>query len=374
MNPTKKNILLIHAPRPRKGYPLHGDSLSSFPLAKAQMTLAAFNVAPDSPPARLPHGNGKAPMMMSDPISGAGNTHEATAFTGRVIQALEQTGAEALFFQMAFENDEIQLQVLDAVNRKTDIIMGITRTVREKENAFGLPKEFFSLSHLCLIQWQVLHPQDNLDTRPLWQISRQGIWNHFTLDPGEIDSKPGAFLSFILANPNIAHSYQLLPVPMTDGKDIPPEPAILPSTFFPYRNVTPLPGIPLWQVIDNPAHMLLYLTRHTRKELFPMRVNPETGTSFSLGRDISFYFQKPEALPPGYMEEICNMVEAGGSVATQWVRYNSGTGVSHCLCHGKRCDCGQFQPEAAPANPLLNESTKSPAWISPISWSGDTPL
>ena len=38
--------------------------------------------------------------------------------------------------------------------------------------------------------------------------------------------------------------------------------------------------------------------------------------------DITFYYKKPCDLPDGYMDEICKLVEAGGSVKTQFVRYN----------------------------------------------------
>ncbi|MDA3917866.1 MAG: hypothetical protein PF690_12970 [Deltaproteobacteria bacterium] len=38
--------------------------------------------------------------------------------------------------------------------------------------------------------------------------------------------------------------------------------------------------------------------------------------------DITFYYKKPYDLPGGYLDEICKLVEAGGSVKTQFVRYN----------------------------------------------------
>jgi len=43
---------------------------------------------------------------------------------------------------------------------------------------------------------------------------------------------------------------------------------------------------------------------------------------YSMGQDIEFHFVKPSELPAGYMDEICRMVEAGGSVEIRWVRYN----------------------------------------------------
>ncbi len=323
MNPIKKNILLVHPPCPPKAPPSQGNALPTFPPARAQMTLMTFDVDLNSPLCGVSHGNSPSPVMTSSSMAETDNPQEIVSFIHRVVHTVGTTGADAVLFQMPFQNDEIQIEVLDTINRKTEITMGITRVVQGAENAFELPENLLQLSRLRLIQWIIPHPEADLDTRPLWQISGQGIWNHFMLDPRGISSEPSTFLSFILSNPNIAHSYELLSPAMTEEKETMPDTVmVLPPMVIPYRTVAPLPGIPLWQAINNPAHVLLYLVDYTRKMLFPMRIDPETGTSFSLGRDITFYFQKPKALPPGYLDEICKMVEAGGSVSTQWVRYN----------------------------------------------------
>ena len=38
--------------------------------------------------------------------------------------------------------------------------------------------------------------------------------------------------------------------------------------------------------------------------------------------NITFYYKKPRDLPDGYMDEIYKLVKAGGSVKTQFVKYN----------------------------------------------------
>jgi GNAT superfamily N-acetyltransferase len=38
--------------------------------------------------------------------------------------------------------------------------------------------------------------------------------------------------------------------------------------------------------------------------------------------NLTFYYQKPDDLPEGYLDKICKLVEAGGSVDTKFVRYN----------------------------------------------------
>jgi GNAT superfamily N-acetyltransferase len=37
---------------------------------------------------------------------------------------------------------------------------------------------------------------------------------------------------------------------------------------------------------------------------------------------MEYHFVRPQELPPGYLDKICKMVEAGGSVGTKWVRHN----------------------------------------------------
>ena len=38
--------------------------------------------------------------------------------------------------------------------------------------------------------------------------------------------------------------------------------------------------------------------------------------------NITFYYKKPPDLPKGYLDEICKLVESGGSVKTKFVKYN----------------------------------------------------
>lgn len=38
--------------------------------------------------------------------------------------------------------------------------------------------------------------------------------------------------------------------------------------------------------------------------------------------DLHYFYSPPAELPPGYMDIICDLVEAGGSVSAAYVRYN----------------------------------------------------
>ena len=52
------------------------------------------------------------------------------------------------------------------------------------------------------------------------------------------------------------------------------------------------------------------------------RVRENRRSVFGLGENLTYHFDKPEDLTEGVLDEICRMVEAGGSVAMKWVRYN----------------------------------------------------
>lgn len=326
MKHIKKNILLVHPQQLHGIDPSQKKFRSALP-AKAWMTVISHDIRldyihiPPDPPQR----NLGIPTRPSHTLNCADRTtlpQDIAFFISSVIQEIDAIQADAVLFDMPFQDDEVLFQVLEKINLEKNITMGITRVVMGKQKPFELPEIFFTLSNLRMIQWQVPHPDANLDTQPLWQISKKGIWNHFILGIEKKFSKGNAFFSFVFSNPNIAHSHEMAAQSLAEKKANISYDMTFPPMEMPYSSVEKLPGIPLWQALNNPAHVLLYLSRYTRKELFPMRVDMVTGNVFALGHEISFYFEKPGNLPPGYLDEICNMVEAGGSVATKWVRYN----------------------------------------------------
>ena len=330
MNPTKKKILLIHPPHALKSARLQGKPLLFLPTAHIEITAFCHDVCMTSPLGAGLSGSdhitiydknatgklGWYPAIRSD------GKNDTNSLILRVLQGIDAMKPDAVFFQLPFEQEETLFGMLEAINSKIDIPTGITRIIKGDQNNFQLPEKYLGTSHPDFIQWVVSNVKDPLDTRPLWQLSRQGTWNHFVVDPESTSPQTTELVSFILSNPNIAHSHEMYSS-VSEGEKAPgPDSQTFPDVDIPYSTVTPLPGIPLWQALGNPALILLYLTTCSQKELFPVRVNIDTATAFSLGKDIRFYFQKPEDLPPGYMDEICKMVAAGGSVATKWVRYN----------------------------------------------------
>jgi GNAT superfamily N-acetyltransferase len=170
-----------------------------------------------------------------------------------------------------------------------------------------------------LIQWRDPAGQLESLTKSLWDVSRAGIWNHVVIAAEQDNSLAQGLVRFMAANPNIAHSWIQLQ-PCTSPFASPAEQAEKSSTA--YTQVAELPGQPLWQSLNEPVYLLLYLKRHGIKRVMRWRVRDDRCSVYSLGQNITYHFVKPDELPSGYLDEICHMVEAGGSVGIKWVRYN----------------------------------------------------
>ncbi|HCY83928.1 MAG TPA: hypothetical protein DHV36_02205 [Desulfobacteraceae bacterium] len=184
---------------------------------------------------------------------------------------------------------------------------------------------------LRLLLWQ--DEGGGLPRQLMWQTAKMGIWNHVygkTLFPEECFSEAPAATeateanesgaavgqaAWIVNNPNIVHSFE----DFTDDGSIRRDP---PDPLLSYRRVTPLPGEPFVRRIPDPLLILPLLATMTPKELIRYWVAPDTSDLRVLGSQINFHFKRPSELPPGVMEEIIAMVDAGGSVDITHVRAN----------------------------------------------------
>ncbi|MFH1102772.1 MAG: GNAT family N-acetyltransferase [Pseudomonadota bacterium] len=155
-------------------------------------------------------------------------------------------------------------------------------------------------------------------TRSLWNTSDAGIWNHVIVNTNIMGPSSKDMIHFMTTNPNIVHSWVNLICTHTSFTGH----CELEAGDQSYPHVTPLPGKPFWNCIADPVHLLLYLVRHGAQNLVKQRIKDDRQSVYSLGENIAYHFQKPQDLPSGYMDEICRMVEAGGSVDTRWLRYN----------------------------------------------------
>jgi len=172
---------------------------------------------------------------------------------------------------------------------------------------------------LKLILWKTV-PAAQPDSlkKALWNASRAGIWNHlvFPANKGDVDT---GLLGFALNNPNIANSYSFTGDRFLTSPGDTETPV---SSIRGYSRVKPLPGKPLWAAIGAPEQLLLFLHTYGIKQVQKWRVMEDGRQVNQLGRSIDYYFAEPDALPPGFLDEICRMVEAGGSVDMIKVRYN----------------------------------------------------
>ncbi len=169
-----------------------------------------------------------------------------------------------------------------------------------------------------LIQWQNPSGQSGPLIKTLWDVSRNGVWNHVMIPTGLESSLEQELVGFMVANPNIAHSWVRRKPP-----GLAFESPVDPSQETPtaYTQVARLPGRPLWNGLNDPVYLLLYVNRHGVKKVIHWRVQDDGVSVHGLGENMGYYFVKPRDLPPGYLDEICQMIEAGGSVGTTWVRH-----------------------------------------------------
>lgn len=139
-------------------------------------------------------------------------------------------------------------------------------------------------------------------------VSRAGIWNHLLLDGAAATPE---ICDAVARQPNIVHSWETTPA----GDRTRYESSV-------YRQVAPLPGRPLWQALNDPLQRFVLLDRLGKAWLLGSRLDDATGRIYRIGDALEYRFCPPDRLPDGYLDEICAMVAAGGTVAATHVRTN----------------------------------------------------
>lgn len=170
-----------------------------------------------------------------------------------------------------------------------------------------------------MIHWQNPKGKSKSLIKTLLNVSKAGIWNHVSIPHNQDRNLIKELAHFMASNPNIAHSWDH-PSPISSPFHGPAP--LKQNVLKAYAHVTPLPGQSFSCNLNEPAYLLLYLKRHGLKKVFYWRVKDNQCTVYNLGHNITYHFANPQGLPQGYLDEICQMVEAGGSVGTRWVRYN----------------------------------------------------
>ncbi len=223
-----------------------------------------------------------------------------------------------------FENPLSSLEFCLKTKEYSDLFYGVQANMKDLDNLYsGNEKPNLYFSGTRLIQWENSGVKDPEKIKGLWNLSKQGIWNHLTLNGHISQTVKDDWLEFISRNPNITHSY-LNANSSSRSKDryCKPDKNEIDPSLQAYSGVKQLPGEPFWKCLSEPAHLLLYLNHLGKKNLFSLRADKINNSIISLGSSITFHFKKPDELPPDFMDEICAMVKAGGSVDTKYVRYN----------------------------------------------------
>ncbi|MCK5542770.1 MAG: hypothetical protein KAI40_08745 [Desulfobacterales bacterium] len=198
-----------------------------------------------------------------------------------------------------------------------ELVLSIPSVSRLTEQACA--KGFMFDNETLMVQWDSSSKNSKLLKSQLWDVSKQGIWNHINILDDTDKALKNDLLVFISSNPNIAHSYTF-----SDHHDSYNESSIkkIDPSLQPYSITAPIPGTPLWEMLADPVYLLLYLKKFGKKKMFCTRYDADKNSVFSLGENITFHFKKSDDLPEGFLDEICKMVEAGGSVDTKFVRSN----------------------------------------------------
>jgi GNAT superfamily N-acetyltransferase len=179
-------------------------------------------------------------------------------------------------------------------------------------------------SGLRLIHWEGT-TRSGISEKILWEASKIGIWNHLSypdLFREQGDTTP-ALAKFIVNNPTIVHSFK-------DSGRMSSQNLIQKDSVWrerveglmDYAKVQPLPGIPFWTFLEAPGWLLVYLSQFSCKLLASLRADMANESIICLGSQMEFIYQTPADLAPGILDEICKMVEAGGSVEITHIRSN----------------------------------------------------
>jgi GNAT superfamily N-acetyltransferase len=163
-----------------------------------------------------------------------------------------------------------------------------------------------SCGAIVQIQWRLTESLPDLGF--FKAFSRAGVWNHLLLDGAAAALKNCQAAAL---QPNIIHSWERINAG-EGGLD----------ANGAYGKVHPLPGRPLWQVLNNPLERFLLADWLTKDRLWRLRIDEDGDHLYMVGDNLEYHFLPPDQLPEGYLDEICAMVAAGGTVASTHVKFN----------------------------------------------------
>jgi GNAT superfamily N-acetyltransferase len=156
-------------------------------------------------------------------------------------------------------------------------------------------------------------------SRTLWHTANAGIWNHIIISSKTDPDFAAELIHFMSHSPNIAHSW----IRRIDARhQLSAHENRIEKGTTAYDRLPDLPGRPFWHALADPADLLLFVAKHGCQKIKRWRIDNDGVSVYTLSKNITYHYEKPDHLPHGYLNRICQMVEAGGSVGTKWVRYN----------------------------------------------------
>ncbi len=156
-------------------------------------------------------------------------------------------------------------------------------------------------------------------SRLLFQSAKQGHWNHLVFAPGDDPELTAQIEQFANENPYIIHSWCRYESPLSRYSD-----GVwhFPEESPPYGATRPMPGRPVWMRLQDPVYLQACVRTHGAKGLARQRLGDDGRLLPEVGSRLVYRYLPPDQLPSGYFDEICRMVEAGGTVGSQWLRHN----------------------------------------------------
>ncbi|WP_054029938.1 GNAT family N-acetyltransferase [Desulfatitalea tepidiphila] len=156
-------------------------------------------------------------------------------------------------------------------------------------------------------------------SRLLFQSAKQGHWNHLVFTSGDDPELTAQIEQFANENPYIIHSWCRYESPLSRYSD---EVWHFPEESPPYGATRPMAGRPVWMRLQDPVYLQTCVRTHGAKGLARQRLGDDGRLLPEVGSRLVYRYLPPDQLPSGYFDEICRMVEAGGTVGSQWLRHN----------------------------------------------------
>lgn len=200
-----------------------------------------------------------------------------------------------------------------------DRVRGVLNVPLQPENEHHLPAAWRDGDGGVVVVWSTPRGTLTAISELLFRSAKHGHWNHLLLSAEDDPQLVDRLMQLADENPYIIHSWCRREPPASGLSD-----AIdrYPTRSPPYGETRPLPGRPLWQQLQDPVFLQACVAKHGPKLLARQRLSEDGGAVTTLGRRIAYRYLPPGELPQGYLDEICRMVEAGGTVGSRWLRHN----------------------------------------------------